>query len=127
MSTMQGKNILIVGDVGGMGSALSKMIDELGVYNSLYFHKTELDIQLKKVKILSVDVTRRDLVDEMFEEFEKNIGIPDCVIYLSNIQTVKLFLDITMEEYEQTMSVELEGAFHCAQIAAQRMIKHKVT
>lgn len=67
------------------------------------------------------DVSKREEVRAMFEEAERVLGAVDIVVANAARNARKPFLELTVEDVEQTWGVTQWGVFHCCQEGARRM------
>lgn len=74
---------------------------------------------------LAMDVTNKAEIDSVFDEIIKKYGRLDILVNNAGIYIPKPALEITEEEWEQTIHVNLKGQFLCAQRAAKEMAKNK--
>jgi NAD(P)-dependent dehydrogenase (short-subunit alcohol dehydrogenase family) len=66
----------------------------------------------------AVDVTDRAVVDAAVQR----LPVPDVVIAAAGIVQSASFLDITPQQWQRHLDVNLTGAFHIGQAAARRMV-----
>lgn len=74
---------------------------------------------------IKCDVSKKDEVDEMIKKTIERWGKIDILINNAGICQFKPFLEITEEEWDRTLNINLKGYFLCAQAAAKEMIKKK--
>lgn len=71
------------------------------------------------------DVTSKGEVDDLMSQAVKTFGKVDILVNNAGIAEFKPFLDLTPEDWDHTMAVNLRGQFLCAQAVARDMIKRK--
>jgi NAD(P)-dependent dehydrogenase (short-subunit alcohol dehydrogenase family) len=72
---------------------------------------------------LAADVGNRDRVFEAVEEVRQGLGRPTILVNNAGTGSVfTRFLKITPEQWEQTLRVNLSGAFHCCQAVLPGMV-----
>jgi len=71
---------------------------------------------------LEADVTDRGSVEAAFTSLDEQAGGIDVLVANAGISIRHRFLDITPEDWRRVMAVNLDGVFHCAQLAARRMV-----
>lgn len=91
-------------DAGGASAALERLTQPAGL-------------------ALSVDVSDKSSVDAMFKAIDKKFGRLDILVNNAGIGGNTSFLDITPEEWNRTIGINLTGAFFVAQGAARAMVK----
>jgi NAD(P)-dependent dehydrogenase (short-subunit alcohol dehydrogenase family) len=69
-----------------------------------------------------VDVRDRASVAGMFTRLAETHGVPHIVLCNAGVVHNAHFLEVAMDDWEQTLAVNLTGAFHVAQEAARRMV-----
>ncbi len=74
---------------------------------------------------IQCDVSKKKEVDEMVKETVKKWGKVDILVNNAGICQFKPFLDLTEEEWNRTIDINLKGYFLCAQAAAKEMVKQK--
>jgi len=71
------------------------------------------------------DVTKKTEIDEMVKKAIEQWGRVDILVNNAGICQFKPFLEITEEEWDRTIDINLKGYFLCAQAAAREMVKQK--
>lgn len=72
-----------------------------------------------------MDVADRADVERIFDEVVARFGQVDILVNNAGVYTPKPALELTEEDWDHTLAVNLKGQFLCAQRAAKEMIKHK--
>jgi len=78
----------------------------------------------RKGLALKCDVTSRAEVDEMVRRTAAELGKVDILVNNAGIISYKPFLELTDEDWDAIMTVNLKGQFICAQAAAREMMKN---
>lgn len=131
MRKLDGKKALITGGGRGIGRAIALALSEEGcdvavsARTSAEIEKTAREIEMFGVRGLAIkaDVANPAEVEYMFNETLRNFSTLDIFVNNAGIAIFKPFLDLTIQDWDATMSVNLRGAFLCAQRAAQIMVK----
>lgn len=89
--------------------------------------KVVKEIEKEKGEGLAVkcDVSKKGEVDEMVKKTVKKWGSLDILVNNAGICQFKPFLDLTEEEWDRTININLKGYFLCAQAAVKEMAKKK--
>ncbi|MBU2635229.1 SDR family oxidoreductase, partial [Patescibacteria group bacterium] len=89
--------------------------------------KVVKEIEKEKGEALAIkcDVSKKEEADEMIKKTVKKWGRLDILVNNAGICQFKPFLDLTEEEWDRTININLKGYFLCAQAAAKEMAKKK--
>ncbi len=71
------------------------------------------------------DVAKKQEVEKMIKETLKKFGKIDILVNNAGIASFKPFLEMTEEEWDRTLDINLKGYFLCAQACAKEMAKQK--
>jgi NAD(P)-dependent dehydrogenase (short-subunit alcohol dehydrogenase family) len=71
---------------------------------------------------VTVDVSAHDQIAEMVTSAVRAFGRIDALVSSAGIHQTKFWLDLTEEDWDATMAVNLRGLFFCAQAVARQMI-----
>ncbi len=125
---------VVTGASRGIGAACAFKLAETGlpvVVNYSSRGSAALDT-LEKIKenggdgfIFKADVSKRDEVDAMMNEALKQYGRIDTLVNNAGVSQIKLFTDITPDDWRRMVSVNLDGVFNCCQSALPSMIHNK--
>ena len=128
------KVVLITGGTGGIGSNIVKELAHKGYKVIFSYNKSEakaLDIQSELEKdgiqtdIIKADITRRVEAKKMVEYVVNKYGKIDVLINSAGISQIKLFTDITDEDWNTMLQTNLTSAFYTTQEAVRYMISQK--
>lgn len=128
------KNVLITGASGGIGKATARLFAENGynvgiVYNkdveSAYALRDELREKEINCEVFQCDISSREDVDNMFVDFHERIGNVDVLVNNAGVAQQKLFLDITLWEWNRIFDINVTGVFNMCQCALRDMIDAK--
>lgn len=128
------KTVLITGSSRGIGSNMAEKFAREGYnvlinYNKSKENAEELYNKLisegLSVKTFKADVSKRDEVEAMFEYCLKEFGDLDILINNAGVAKGMLFTDVTDEDWDNLMNVNLKGVYLCTQTALKHMISEK--
>ncbi len=130
---LEAKIAFITGARQGMGRADALELARRGAkvavtdINSEDCQKVACEIEKKGGEALAfkVDVTNKKEIEKAVEETVKKFGRLDILVNNAGIAQFKPFLDLTEEEWDKTLDINLKGQFLCAQICAKEMLKNK--
>ena len=130
---LQDKVALITGTSSGIGKAIATRFVAEGarvVVNYRPGKQSDADAAQALVSDLgpaaipiAADVSRRADVERMMEEAVAHFGRLDIAVNNAGIEIKKPFLDVTDEEWNRVMGVNLFGAYVVSQLAARQMVK----
>lgn len=117
-----GKKVVVTGGGNGIGLAISRNIAAAGGAVWIFDLESEKPAEAARsigCQALVADVTDRSSLERAFDE----TGTPDVVAVNAGIGRTASFEETTVDLWNRTLAVNLSGAFHTVQIAAERM-KH---
>ena len=124
-----GKKALITGSGSGIGKAIAIMladggaeivINDVSTKNGL---KTVDEILNKNRRAVfsNADVVKEEEVKKMFESAAADLGGIDILVNNAGITKDALIMDMSVEQWDQVMDVNLRGVFLCSKYAAKMM------
>src|SRR5215467_10538188 len=126
MRGLEGKRVLITGGASGIGAATAARFLEEGsavcVLDRDAKARDEIRKQLSGLSgTVAADVSDLKQVQSAFAEAVRLMGGVDVLINNAGISIRHNFLDITPEEWDKVVAVNLTGVFYMAQTAARHM------
>ncbi len=125
--------VLVTGGAGGIGSAISVCFarhsyDVAIQYNSGKERAENLAEQIREKFKVRATAFQADFQEEkslrnMFQKVEESLGAPEVLINNAGISEQRLFTDVSAQEWEKMVNVNLSSAFYLCQCAAPYMIK----
>ena len=85
----------------------------------------EIDAEGGDATCLKLDVSKKKEVDAVFDDIIRVFGRLDILVNNAGIYQPKPALELTEEEWDHTIAINLKGEFLCAQRAAREMAKNK--
>jgi NAD(P)-dependent dehydrogenase (short-subunit alcohol dehydrogenase family) len=133
MFELEGKIAIITGARRGMGKAHALKLAAQGakvVVTDIDLQECQLVVDEIKASggdavAFELDVTNREQVNRVFDEILKHFKRVDILINNAGIYAPKAALEISEEEWDKMININLKGQFLCAQRAAQEMAKNK--
>jgi NAD(P)-dependent dehydrogenase (short-subunit alcohol dehydrogenase family) len=122
------KIALIVGAGEGLSGSLARLLAREGIRVALAARKIEKLGALCSetgAKAFACDATKADDVERLFGQVEREIGVPDLVVYNASGRARGAFADLVPAEVEQAIAISAFGGFLVAQQAARRMLPNK--
>ncbi|MFC2015050.1 SDR family NAD(P)-dependent oxidoreductase [Chloroflexota bacterium] len=131
--SLEGKTAIVTGGKRGIGRAIALAIAESGA-DVVICSRTSKDGELETVAgeiqklgrrslALQADISRKadvnNLVQRTIDEFDKiDILVNNAAIYKQ-----APFLELSEEEWDETININLKGYYFCCQAAGKRMVK----
>ena len=128
MRGLKAKRVLITGGASGIGAATAARFLEEGSVVCVLDRDAEARRKILRElpglsAALDADVTNLKQVQDAFAEVLRLMGGVDVLVNNAGISIRHNFLDITPEEWDKVMAVNLTGVFYVAQTAAQHMME----
>jgi len=125
------RTAIVTGARRGIGQAIAHALAEKGAavvisdVNKEDCQKNVDEITKLGGRALAVecDVSSRDDVEEMVKITVAEFGSVDILVNNAGILSYKPILELTDDEWDKTISVNLKGQFICAQACAREMVK----
>jgi 3-oxoacyl-[acyl-carrier protein] reductase len=133
MENLKNKVAIITGARRGMGRADALVLAEAGakvVVSDISQEECERVVEeIKKNKgeaiAVQCDVSKKDDVDGLVKAAIDKWGRVDILVNNAGICQFKPFLDLTEEEWDKTIDINLKGYFLCGQACSKEMAKNK--
>jgi len=128
MRGLKGKNVIVTGGASGIGQATASRFLAEGSSVCVFDRDPEALARVQQeltglAKAIKVDVSNPDDVKVAFAKAVDCMGSVDVLINNAGISFRHSFLDITLEEWDQVLDVNLRGVFIVAQTAARHMVE----
>lgn len=124
-----GQRVLVTGAASGIGEAtVRRFLQEGSLVAALDWDGEGLERlcqECPEVLPLRANVADASEVDRAFKELDAAWGGLDVLVSNAGISLRHAFLDITLEEWERVLSVNLTGMFLLSQRALARMVPHQ--
>ena len=133
--SLEGQRALVTGANSGIGAAVARSLAQAGakvVINYVVDEESalamvqEINVAGGEAIAIHADVSQEDQVKSMFAQMIKTWGSIDILVNNAGIQRDAAFLDMTLAQWEQVMSVNLTGQFLCAKEAAREFVRRGV-
>ncbi|MFI5338330.1 MAG: SDR family NAD(P)-dependent oxidoreductase [Candidatus Methylomirabilales bacterium] len=130
---LSGKVAIVTGGCRGIGFAVAEGLASAGaatVIADILADQAEtsaetLRAQGLNARSMSVDVTKRPSVQQMVSEMLREFGHIDILVNCAGILLRKAIEEVTDEDWNAMMDVNLRGVFLCSQVVGIEMIKRK--
>ena len=126
-------NVVVTGSGRGIGKSIAVRCADEGaciVVNDINASdlaqvKQVLEAKGTKVVAVSGDVSNRSDADRLIDATITAFGRVDVLVNNAGITRNAPFLDLTEEDWDVVINVNLKGVFNCAQAAARHMVAQK--
>jgi len=137
MQGLKGKNVLVTGGSSGIGQAIAVRFAEYGANVAINYlgrpeeakgtedqvHACVKKVQQEGVRdaLVQGDVSREDDVVKMVEQTVSDLGGIDVLINNAGIQISRPSHELSSDDFEKVLAVNLRGSFLCAREALPMM------
>ena len=130
---LDNKTAIVTGARRGIGGAIALALAKEGA-NVVVSDISQEDCQKvvseieglgRKGLALKCNVTSRADIEDMVKRTVAEFGKVDILINNAGIISFKPFLELTDEDWDNTLNVNLKGQFLCAMAVAKEMVKNK--
>jgi NAD(P)-dependent dehydrogenase (short-subunit alcohol dehydrogenase family) len=112
--SLTGKNAIVTGAARGIGKATAELFEQAGA------RVARIDLE-RGAGLITADVSKEADVERAFAEAERRLGGIDILVNNAGTAVRKTSFDITVEEWERVIAVNLTGLFLCSRVGARRM------
>ncbi|MGG1516781.1 SDR family oxidoreductase [Paenibacillus oryzisoli] len=128
------QTVLITGASRGIGAAIAQRFAAEGMQIVIHYresHEAANEVaracMKKGAKVLTVsaDMQSRDQILKMRDKLEQMGMVPDIVVNNAGISHYGLLTDISEDDWDYVMNVNLKGVFLCSQAFVPAMISQK--
>lgn len=133
--SLQGQVALVTGGDSGIGKGVALELAKAGakvVINHVDAHEIA-QLTVDEIKTaggdayaIHADVSKEDEVKAMFAEMFQHYGTIDILVNNAGLQRDSKFVDMTLEQWNTVISINLTGQFLCAREAAKEFIRRGV-
>src|SRR5215831_7974969 len=131
MFSLRGKVAVVTGASSGLGVVFAEALAEMGANVALAARRVDkLNEVAGKVKALNVkalpfkcDVSMPEEIQKLVDDTVTNFGGLDIIVNNAGIAAMSPATDISVDEWNKVVSVNMTGVFLCARTAARQMIK----
>lgn len=133
MFNLDGKVALVTGGARGIGRGIVLSLAKQGADVAINFvshpeRAQEVANQVTQMSrrsfVAQADVSKKSEVSQMVQAVTTNLGRVDILVNNAGIVVSKPFLEMTEEEWDQILDVNLKGQFLVSQAVAKEMVKN---
>ena len=130
MFRLTGKNVLVTGATGGIGSAIAKALAKQGAKLVLSSTKEERLQELAAeiggdVKYIACNLSDAVAVDALFDKAEELVGQIDILVCNAGITKDNLILRMKDDDFNHVLDVNLKSTFILNRNAIKKMMRRK--
>lgn len=122
-------NVLITGGSKGIGRACVRAFSQRGDRVAFLYRSSEEEARALALETgslaLCADVSDASAVESAVEEVAKKLGGIDVLVNNAGVSQIKLFTDLSDDDWRGIMRVNLDGAFYVSRAVARIMIAQK--
>jgi 3-oxoacyl-[acyl-carrier protein] reductase len=128
------QTVLITGASRGIGAAVAQRFATVGMNIVIHYnqaHEAANEVarscmqQGSKVLTISADIRSKDQLLRMQEKLDKHEMLPDILVNNAGISHYGMLAEVSEEQWDEVMNVNLKGTFLTSQIFMERMIQLK--
>lgn len=132
---LKGQSSLVTGANSGIGKgvALALANDGANVVVNYVNHPETAEAVVNEIKknggmaiALQADVSKEDEVQAMFQAMYKQFGTIDILVSNAGIQKDAAFEDMTLEDWQLVLNINLTGQFLCAREAVREFLRRGI-
>lgn len=132
VSEHKGRVAVITGGGGGIGDAITDRMQLEGAKVSVLDLKprpkngpSSVSAQAPSIIFHQVDVSRESEVDKIFDAVAEREGSIDYLVCCAAVFSARPFLELSQEEWQKTLDINLTGYFLCCRAALRHMRSRK--
>lgn len=128
------QTILITGGSRGIGASIAERFATVGMNVVIHYHEAHEaanEVARKclnlgaRVLTISADLRSKEQIDRMQDKLDKHQLIPDILVNNAGVSHYGMMSDVTEEQWDQLMNVNLKGTFLCSQLFMKAMVQQK--
>jgi 3-oxoacyl-[acyl-carrier protein] reductase len=122
------KNVLVTGAATGIGRAIAEAFNEAGA-NVLINHFDQVMVSNEMLhegvitRAYDADISKKAAVSAMADAIRRDFGAVDILVNNAGISKPTPFLDITENDWDRTLDVNLKGTMLCCQAVIPGMLE----
>ncbi len=132
MRPLEGQTALVTGASSGIGAQIAIAMGAAGASVGVNYSRTEKGAERvvqevtrsgSRALALRADVSQEDQVRAMFDALFDCFGTIDILVSNAGIQKDSAFVDMSLEQWNAVLGINLTGAFLCARAAVQAFLR----
>src|ERR1700749_3366715 len=133
--SLQGQSALVTGSDSGIGKGVAMALAQAGakvIINHVDAHETA-ELTVDEIKAaggeayaIHADVSNEAEVIAMYAEMYQQYGTIDILVNNAGLQRDSRFVDMTLEQWNTVISINLTGQFLCSREAAKEFLRRGI-
>ncbi|MGQ4650439.1 glucose 1-dehydrogenase [Lyngbya aestuarii] len=132
---LKGQKALVTGGSSGIGEGVVRALAAAGASVVVNYHSDseaaekivdEIKLANGEAIAFQADVSQEDDVQAMFAKMFQEFGTIDILVNNAGLQKDSSFVDMTLDQWNLVISVNLTGQFLCAREAAKEFLRRGV-
>ena len=133
--TLHGKVAAVIGGSGVLGGGMVKALANAGAKTAVFYsgnakgaeeHKADVEKLGGEAMICQADVRSESSLKDAFNRIEKKWGRLDILVNAPGVNSTTPVMEITEEEWNRILDINLKGVFFASRIAADLMIRKNI-
>ena len=133
--SLQGKTAAVIGGSGVLGGGMVQALAGAGARTAIFYSENPDGAEKQKALIeehggvamvCKADIRNEESLKNAFLEIDKNWNRLDILVNAPGVNSTTPLMDISEEEWNHIMDINLKGVFFASRIAAQMMIEKKL-
>lgn len=130
---LKGQTALVTGATGGLGTAMCRAFAEAGANVALAEHPDRIDDAHQLARSLSelgvstaavaMDVTDLESIERAVAHVDVALGGANVLVANAGVNVPKAALEVTEDDWDRVLDVDLKGVFFSCQAAGRRMVR----
>lgn len=126
--------VLVTGGNRGIGAAIAERFAQAGINVVIHYfqaHEAANEVARRclqygvRVLTATADLRSREQLARMYDKLEQHNLLPDILVNNAGIAHYGLFTEISEQDWDDVININLKGLFLCTQLFLPRMISQK--
>ncbi|HEY9886041.1 MAG TPA: SDR family oxidoreductase [Vampirovibrionales bacterium] len=135
VQNLKNQTAIVTGASSGIGQAIAIAIGKAGANVIVNYYSSpegadevvaEVEKCGGKAITFKADVSKQEQVVAMFEEAKKHFGKVDILVNNAGVQKDAAFVDMSVDQWDKVIDINLKGQFLCSQEAVKMFMKQGV-
>ncbi|SMO94167.1 SDR family oxidoreductase [Gracilimonas mengyeensis] len=128
--SLNGKVAIVVGGSGVLGGEMAKTLAKAGAKTAVFYsgnregaeeQAAEIEKEGGEAMICQANVREQDSLQQAIDKVEENWGGIDILVNAPGVNSTTPVMEITEEEWNKILDINLKGAFLASRMVAEKM------